>query len=46
MVRVLVVDDYQEHVDTLVSTLNMDARLEEPTGRHRRWTSARNGSQT
>jgi CheY-like chemotaxis protein len=23
MVRVLVVDDYQEHVDTLVSTLNM-----------------------
>lgn len=29
MVRVLVIDDYQEHVDTLVSTLNMygcDAR--------------------
>ena len=23
MVRVLVIDDYQEHVDTLVSTLNM-----------------------
>ena len=23
MIRVLVVDDYQEHVDTLVSTLNM-----------------------